>query len=529
MECWGWDAEGQFTPPAGRFVSVSAGLLHTCGLRDTGAVECWGSDADGQSTPPAGSFSSVSSGAAHTCGLRRDTGAVECWGRDDVGQSAPPAGDFVLVSAGDNHTCGLRRDTGAVECWGSDYYGQSTPPVGAFVSVSAGGWQTCGILKYILPLDDFGGLKCWGRYYIGQPTPPADEFVSVSAGRYHTCGILRGTGAVECWGGDSDGESTPPGRFNSVSAGDRYTCGIRSGTGAVECWGRDNLGQSTPPAGAQFTHTLPLVARASEAGLEGFVRIINHSARAGTVEVRAIDDSGRRFGPVSLAIGAKETKHFNSTDLEDGNAGKGLSGGVGDGDGDWRLELSTALDIEPLVYSRTADGVMTGMHDVVAQSDGSRHHVPIFNPGSNRSKVSRLRLVNPSDADTRVEIYGVDDAGARSGDVSFEVPAGGARTVSAQELESGGQGLSGGLGDGTGKWQLFVTADRSVQLVNLLRSPTGHLSNLSTSPDVHRWGGGAETDGTKLSAGLSHTCGILRHTGAVECWGRDNEEQSTPP
>ena len=297
----------------------------------------------------------------------------------------------------------------------------------------------------------------------------------------------------------------------------------------VHRWVGDAETDGAKASAGQSTHTLPLVAPASERALQGFARIINHSDRAGTVEIHAIDDTGRRFGPVSLDVGAKASVHFNSTDLEDGNALKGLSGGVGDGDGDWRLELSTTLDIEPLAYIRTPDGFVTSMHDVVAQSGGSRHHVPIFNPESNRSQVSRLRLVNPSDANARVEIHGVDDAGERSDDVSFEVPAGGARTVGAQELESGGQGLSGRLGDGAGKWQLFVSADRPLQVMSLLQSPTGHLANLSTSPDVHRWVGDAETDGTRLSAGLFHTCGLLRDTGAVQCWGADDFGQSTPP
>ena len=37
----------------------------------------------------------------------------------------------------------------------------------------------------------------------------------------------------------------------------------------------------------QSSHTLPLVAPAFETGLQGFVRIINHSDRAGTVNVTA--------------------------------------------------------------------------------------------------------------------------------------------------------------------------------------------------------------------------------------------------
>ena len=226
-------------------------------------------------------------------------------------------------------------------------------------------------------------------------------------------------------------------------------------------------------------HTLPLVTPASNRAQQGIVRIINHSHRAGTVRIHAIDDAGRRFGPISLALGAGASVHFNSADLESGNRAKGLSGGVGDGEGDWRLELSTTLDIEPLAYIRTPDGFVTAMHDLAAQSESMRHHIPFFNPGSNRSQVSRLRLINPSDTDARVEIYGLDDSGERSGDVGLTVPAGEARTVGTRALESGGSGLSGRLGDGTGKWRLFVSADVAIEVMNLLESPTGHLSNLS--------------------------------------------------
>ena len=50
--------------------SVSAGHGDdTCGVRSDGSVACWGSDVEGQATPPAGSFDSVSTGSAHTCSL----------------------------------------------------------------------------------------------------------------------------------------------------------------------------------------------------------------------------------------------------------------------------------------------------------------------------------------------------------------------------------------------------------------------------------------------------------------------------
>ena len=69
-----------------------------------------------------------------------------------------------------------------------------------------------------------------------------------------------------------------------------------------------------PGAAAQNTHTLPLVLPASIAALTGFVHIINRSEQAGTVGMTAFDDTGRRFGPVTLTLGATAVVNFNSRD-----------------------------------------------------------------------------------------------------------------------------------------------------------------------------------------------------------------------
>ena len=237
---------------------------------------------------------------------------------------------------------------------------------------------------------------------------------------------------------------------------------------------------------ARTEHTLPLVMSASNHIQRGFVRIINHSNRAGTVVIHAVDDSGRRFGPTSLSLQAKETVHFNSGDLERGNRSKGLSAGVGSGQGNWRLELETTLDVEPLAYVRTSDGFLTSMHDVVtgggAACSPAGVHVPIFNPASNRSQQSRLRIVNPSDNSVNVTIGGRDDEGKTPAGLAFDIPAGAARTITAEDLESGAAGLDGRFGDGAGKWQLYVSADRTIHVMSLLQSPNGHLTNLSTTP-----------------------------------------------
>ena len=232
------------------------------------------------------------------------------------------------------------------------------------------------------------------------------------------------------------------------------------------------------------THMVPMFPAAGDEDRQGFVRVINHSRRGGEVWIQLFDDDGVRFGPVTLVIDADETVHFNSKDLAEGNATKGLSGGIRSASGDWRLILSSSLDIEVLSYIRTpADGFLTSMHDVVLPVENRRHRVAIFNPGSNRDQESLLRLMNTGDQDAEVTITGTDDTGASpGGEVSLTLPAGASRTIDARGLESGVAGLDGALGDGTGKWRLTIDADPTIRLMSLLQSPTGHLTNLSTAP-----------------------------------------------
>ena len=60
------------------------------------------------------------------------------------------------------------------------------------------------------------------------------------------------------------------------------------------------------------------------------------------------------------------------------------------------------------------------------------------------------------------------------------MPAGSVRTLDAPQLENGDPNLTGRLGDGKGKWRLFVEADGEIHVVNLLESVTGNLTNLSS-------------------------------------------------
>ena len=212
------------------------------------------------------------------------------------------------------------------------------------------------------------------------------------------------------------------------------------------------------------------------------VRIVNRSGEGGVVHIEAFDDAGGRGAPVGVDLGAREAVHLRSADLERGAAGKGLAEGVGrPGTGDWRLALASTLDIEVRAYVRTADGFLVPMHDAVPARD-SEPRVVLFHAGRDAGRVSRLRIFNPGAEPAQVRIEGIDDAGVPSrGAVALSLAPGAARTLGAAQLESG-QGLAGALGEGTDQRRLVVSADRPVEVMNLLASPGGQVANLSAAP-----------------------------------------------
>ena len=219
---------------------------------------------------------------------------------------------------------------------------------------------------------------------------------------------------------------------------------------------------------------VPLFTAASSSR-QSFVRIINRSTEAGSATVYATDDSGVVRGYFTIPLGANQVQYFDSNDLENGNAKRGIAG-IGNGTGDWRLTVSSDLDIQVLTYMRTADGFLTALHDIVGNT-GRRHQVPILNPGSNTRRESVLRIVNTMDAMTSVTVRGYDDTGRTYGQARITLRGNEARMLTAKQLEDMG------LGDGSGKWRLSVTATNPVILMSLMRTATGHLTNLSYTPE----------------------------------------------
>ena len=283
-------------------------------------------------------------------------------------------------------------------------------------------------------------------------------------------------------------ESSDPAVAVEIDGGTLTVRGVAVGMAEIKVTATDPDGES---ATLTFTVTVTGIERvwhlppAADPVLQGFVRVINHSDHAGHATVTATDDAGRTREPLTLALGRRGAAHFNVRDLEMGNPDKGLAGATGPGVGGWRLAIeSETLAVEALAYARAADGFLTPLDGTAPKAADGTLELATFNPGSNWRQVSLLRLVNPTEDDAEAAVAGTDDAGSSpSAPVRLTVPAGTACTVDAAELESG-SGLAcgdpqAGLGDGTGKWRLRIESDAPLVALGLLRSPTGHLSNLS--------------------------------------------------
>ena len=207
---------------------------------------------------------------------------------------------------------------------------------------------------------------------------------------------------------------------------------------------------------------------------QSFLRIINPSDSEASITVRGIDDSGTQSsGNIMISLGPNQSTNFRSEFFEDGNESL-FDGALGDGEGNWRLLVTSDQDIRVMGLFRTPQGFLNTLHDNTSNAGGTIHTVSFLNPGSNSNQVSFLRLNNLEPTSNTFVITGIDDDGDTS-DGSHEIVVGpnGSAEWTAAELEAAG------LGDGKGKWRLTITSTGLSSVQSLLQAPDNFLSNLS--------------------------------------------------
>ena len=224
-------------------------------------------------------------------------------------------------------------------------------------------------------------------------------------------------------------------------------------------------------------HRVPLFPSASDgAGRGGVVRVVNRSSASAEVSIEAFDATERVYEELRLALGAQSSAEFDSTDLEQGNAAKGLEGSTGPGEGDWWLELTSDSDIEVLSYVETATGPLSAVRGTagVETAAGMRYEAVLLSGES-----GELRLLNADGESVEARVSGTDDSGATGGEVRLTLVPWAARTLTATALARGEAGMSGALGAGTGSWRLTVETDGEVDVLSLVRGAEGKLSDVS--------------------------------------------------
>lgn len=326
--------------------SVAVGGSHSCGIRTNGALYCWGGNAAGQlgvgvargrcgrfgnpceAGPRAAStaerFLTVSAGLRHSCAIT-ERRALYCWGesltfqtgvegvsRVDTPTPVMPALQFIDVGAGMSHSCAVRTN-GVVYCWGEGWLGALgrgdtvtsviPAPIASterFVSVSSGRLRSCAIA-----LD--GAAWCWGAewestdgsfdFYHSRLLPHRVEGLPplrhIAVGITSICAVTL-DGAGYCWESNAFAQlgtgtltstATPSPiatrePLATVTTGIIQTCGTTL-AGRVLCWGNNSFGQLGVPRSGEFCGAAALECSRAPIAVFGGLRFVGVATGGG--------------------------------------------------------------------------------------------------------------------------------------------------------------------------------------------------------------------------------------------------------
>ena len=555
-------------------VAVAAGGSHTCALLFTGNVFCWGANSsrqlgNGQSGTEKVSLSPtpvsdirdaviIAAGASHTCVIHRD-GSVSCWGANEYGQlgngtsvpSAVPVKvegiiDAAAITAGGQHTCALHEDS-SVSCWGNNESGQlgngmsdvelisSGVPtkvlnISDAIAVSAGGNHTCAA-------HQDNTVSCWGSVeggqlgYISQSITDdnfravpqklrvVSDAIDIAAGGMdarvyeggYTC-ALHLDGTISCWGNNEEGQlghdnsyrtSTMPvsvegiGDATAVAAGFLHSCAVHEG-GRISCWGDNESGQLGN--GTAFGSALPLPVE-------------------GIADAIAVATSGHWSSGYSCAL------------HQSGNVscwGANEEGQLGNGT---KSQSTVPVRVE-------------GITDAVAIAIGWDHSCVIHQNGSvscwGGNEDGQLGNGTETGWSVPVQVEGVTNA--------TSITAGINHTCALHEdgtISCWGNNEAGQLGNSTLLTSSVPARVEKITDATAIAAGFLHTCALLEDASVSCWGHnfngelGMPSDGqismtpleiegirnaADIATGFEHTC-TLRQSGAITCWGGNQEEQ----
>lgn len=595
---------------------LSLGWVHTCAAMQDGTARCWGASTRGRLgigsvgssvvlTPTLVSglvgVVQISAGVTHTCAVRQGHN-VYCWGSNDWGElglgsttdqfvpalvSSASGASQIATSTRSGNTCARFLD-GSVRCWGRNNFGQvgdGTTMTNVLVPTAVSGISSAtqvevGLEFACATLQD-GTVRCWGNNSVegrlneptvsASPTPLVVPRVTgaqqLTLGSLHAC-VRSQDSEVRCWGAGSAGQlgtnSLSPlrveGLFSAqqvaatrqVAAGSGSTCALRA-DGTVACWG-SVLGfqvQPTLPTRSDVPTTVPSLSSVVELvifgnqsfGATACARLSDATVRCwGSGANGELGDGLRRHSLTPVAVS-------NLTGVSKLSKGPGRhvcamqAQGLrcwGDNATGQLCNGSTTLVAQPgpITSGTFLDVAAGGNHTCAVQSNGQ-----VVCCGSNTS--AQLGNGPPSFGSTTqlTAVPGLDSA--------FTVVSG--RLHSCAALRDGtvhcwGSNNQGQLGTTPGGTPSAPVRVAGVGSTVALAAGDQHTCALLTDGRVSCWGlnqygqlGAPSVAGqvsstpvlvpglhgvVELSAGDSHTCARLE-TGELRCWGRNNQGQLT--
>ena len=229
-------------------------------------------------------------------------------------------------------------------------------------------------------------------------------------------------------------------------------------------------------------HRVALFNPADSSDAASRLRLTNRGAQALRASITGIDDTGASPGGIaSVEIGADESVLLTAAELEAG--GSNLLGALGDGEGQWRLDIAADGDLAVMNLVETSDGHLTNLSNATATSVPAReaHVVDRFPSSSDISNEQGVvRIVNRSDgAASVVRIEPNDSTGWRYyAPLTLTLGANEAANLGTWDLELGNatKGLSGSAGPGAGRaWRLAISSDSHIEVLTYTRAPNGLL------------------------------------------------------
>ena len=169
-------------------------------------------------------------------------------------------------------------------------------------------------------------------------------------------------------------------------------------------------------------------------------------------------------------------------------SGSGLAcgvpqGGLGDGDGKWRLTVASTPPLVALGLLSSPAGHLTNLSGTAAPDADGTVHVDFFPAaGDAHGRQGFVRVANRSGRSGTVRIQAFDDTDVDYEALTLSLGAGAAAQFNADDLELGNRskGLAGSTGAGTGAWRLALSsADIEFEAGAYVRSADGLLTAMN--------------------------------------------------